>query len=202
MDVHALELDLEAELLCHDLQDLSVKTLVDADEHAEAHAGGDDLGHRDVHQSGQLVGGDELRNLEDFLFLHFVHSLLLKLVLDVVTFLATVLRSLRLAHRLQSGECLLYLFLDFFIRKLWLLLEDRLFAFLEAVFRTFLVLAWLAALTLLLATLLWLAALVFRLVGTSYLIRIDWSIADAFAFLLLVAGRWCLRLAFAFVLDR
>ena len=91
LHVHALELDFEAELLCYDLQNLSVQTLVDGDEHAEAHAGSDDLGHRDVHQCCQLVGGDELRDLEDFLFLHFVHSFLLKLILDVVTFLTTVL---------------------------------------------------------------------------------------------------------------
>ena len=106
------EAHLEAELVGDELDGFGVEALVDADEDADGHAGGDDLGDGHVHHGGQLVGGDELGDLEHVLLLHFVHHLLLHLGVDLLSFLAVVLGGFRLAEGREAGEGVADLLLD------------------------------------------------------------------------------------------
>ena len=97
-------------ILCQKRNGLRRKPLVDGDGQTEAHTDGNDVGHRPVHHDGQLVGGDELRNLQHTLLLFAALHLLHHLMLDVLALLLAVLRRLALLHRSHSGIGLADLF--------------------------------------------------------------------------------------------
>ena len=113
------EVHLEAELVGDELDGLSIEALVDAHEDADAHAGGDDLGHRHVHHGSQLVGGDEFGYLQHVLVLHLVEHLLLHLGVHLLALLAVMLGGLGLAHGGEAGEGVAYLFLDLVVVNLY-----------------------------------------------------------------------------------
>ena len=101
---------LEAELLGYDVDRLRVESLIDGDHHTDAHAGGDDLGDGDVHHVGQVVGGDELRELQDPAFAFFGAQQFLLAEGHSVTFLAAILGAFVLGSLAgQTGQCLLHL---------------------------------------------------------------------------------------------
>ncbi len=120
------EAHLEAELVGDELDGLGVESLVDADEDADRHAGGDNLGHRHVHHGGQLVGGDELRHLQHVLLLHLVLELLFHLGVHLLALLAVVLGGLRFAEGREAGQRVADLLLDLVV----VYLDGLLFLFL------------------------------------------------------------------------
>ena len=85
------EFHLETELLRQHGDVLGVKTLVDGDEEADAHAGGDNFGDIDVHQGGQLVGRDKLGHAQGLLILDSLQFLLLDTLMDELAFLFSAL---------------------------------------------------------------------------------------------------------------
>ena len=103
-DVGTDVLGLESELVGHQVDGLLVHALVDADHDAEAHAGADDLGDGHVHHAGQLVGGDELGELQDLGLLLLQFHLRLDTCADAVAFLAAVLGALAQGLVLAGGE--------------------------------------------------------------------------------------------------
>ena len=84
------EVDLVAELAGHHGEGLSIETLVNGHRHTQSHAGGNDLGHRHTHHDSQVVGGNELRHLQDGLLLLGTHLFLHHAASHLLTFLTTV----------------------------------------------------------------------------------------------------------------
>ena len=129
-NLRAGKADFIAKLIGDKTDGLCVKALVDADEDANLHTGSDNLRYGDVHHCGQLVGGDELRHLQRLLVLHLAQLLLLNLLVNLLAFLAVVLRSLRLTHRAQSCQSLFNLLFDLGVVHLRFLLLSGFFLFL------------------------------------------------------------------------
>ena len=129
-NLRAGKADFVAKLVGDKTDGLCVKALVDADEDANLHTGSDNLRYGDVHHRGQLVGGDELRHLQRLLVLHLAQLLLLNLLVNLLAFLAVVLRSLRLTHRAQSCQSLFNLLFDLGVVHLRFLLLSSFFLFL------------------------------------------------------------------------
>ncbi len=114
------EFGLESELLGHDVDGLGIQALVDRHHHAEVHTCGYDFVDGDVHQAGQVVGGNELRDLK-----HLAFGCLALGVgqLAVVHLLATLLAELHALVCLLGGEArqgLLYLLLNVLVADLLL----------------------------------------------------------------------------------
>ena len=61
-------LRLEAELLCHQVDGLSIQTLVNTNHNTHTHASTDDLSHRHIHHVGKLIGSHELSKFQNFAF--------------------------------------------------------------------------------------------------------------------------------------
>ena len=81
---------LEAELIGHQIDGFSIHALVDANHHADAHAGGDNLGHRHVHHAGQLVGRHKFRQFQNLAFTAFFVEAFLGGSTHLVALLAAV----------------------------------------------------------------------------------------------------------------
>ena len=95
--------------------------MVDADEDTYLHAGADNLGDRHVHHGGQFVGGNKLGHPQRLLVFHFVQLLLFDTLMDFLTFLTVVFRSLGLAHGAQTGQGVANLLFNFSVVNFYLL---------------------------------------------------------------------------------
>ncbi len=179
------EVDLKTELVGDKFDGFGVETLVDADEDADGHAGGYNLGHRHVHHGCQFVGGDELRHLQHVLLLHLVHHLLLHQGVHLLALLAVVLGGLRFAHGREAGEGVANLLLNLVIVDFYGFLLVFLFLFLAGN----LLLLGGQTLTLLLGFLFFLALLL-GYFGTNllYLRSADRLLLGVFAFALAAGG--------------
>ncbi len=99
-----------AELFCHEVDGLGVKTLVDADHDAEHHACADDLGDRHVHHHGEVVGRYELGEFQHFALCLLLCMRLCHLLAFLLAALALVLAGRGLALlTLQALDGLFYL---------------------------------------------------------------------------------------------
>ena len=96
------KLHLETEFFRQQCDSLRIQTLVDGHEKPYAQTSGNNLVDRFVHQSGQLVGGQEFRNLQDLLIFEFLKLLLLHTLVYQLTFLFSTLGSFGLASRFQT----------------------------------------------------------------------------------------------------
>ena len=122
LHVGAHEIDLETEFAGHHREGFGIEALVDGHRHTQAHAGGDDLGHRHAHHHGQVVGGDKLRHLQHRLFLLLAHLFLHHAAGHLLAFLTAVLGGFRLTHWRQTGEGVFDLFRDLLVGEFHLLL--------------------------------------------------------------------------------
>ena len=102
---------LEAELICHEVDGLSVQALIDRHHDPHAHQGTDDLGDTDIHHGSKLTDGNELRQLQCLALLSLLASLLVQLLLDSLALLLTILGAFLVLVALigQSCQRLLYL---------------------------------------------------------------------------------------------
>ena len=181
----------EAELLGNEVDGLGIHALIDADHDADAHACGDNLRDGHVHHRGELIGRDELRQLEHLALCCLVCQLFLHSLPDGFALLATVLGALAHLARLigKAGQGLAYLLCHFLVAYFGL---DG--CLLGAVLLLLALAAALLVLGLARAAVLLLSASVLRLVG--YGIDVDALFADADA-LLAVAALSVLSHAFA-----
>lgn len=103
-------LGLEAKLLSHHVDGLSIETLVDGGHDTNAHQRGDDLRHGNVHHRSQLRHGNELGELQYLALLLLLTCLGVELLLYSLTLLLAVLGT-TLVLRLAGETCqrLLYL---------------------------------------------------------------------------------------------
>ena len=128
------EFSSESELIGHEVNGFLVKTLVDADHDADAHACTDDLGHGHIHHGSQFVGRNEFRKLEDFCFGIVLHDFLFGPFTGSLTLFLTVFGTLgTLGLALQACKRFLYLLCYVLLADLLrLLLRLVLSAFLSA----------------------------------------------------------------------
>ena len=107
----------EAELFCNEVDGLGIHSLVDADHDADAHAGSDNLRDRHVHHRSQLVGRNELCQLEYLAFCCFVGQFLLHSLTDGFALFTTIFGALAHLGALagKAGKRFAYLLCDFFL---------------------------------------------------------------------------------------
>ena len=99
----------EAKLLCHQVDGLSIQTLVNTYHNTHTHASTDDLCHRHIHHVGKFIGCNKLGKFQhlafsQFLILQFLHTAFSKFSL-----LFAVLGTLTFALIGKTSECLFYL---------------------------------------------------------------------------------------------
>ena len=100
----------ESELVGHNIDGLSVESLVDAHHDANRHTGADDLVHTHVHHRGQLRDGHKLSQLEHLALCCLGGHLLAHALLHSLALLLTVFGAfLVLALRGQACQCLFHL---------------------------------------------------------------------------------------------
>ena len=101
------EFHFETELFGQHGDVFSIQTLVDGDEKTDTHASRDDLGDIDIHQSSQLVGGDELGHAQRLLIFNCLKFLFFNTFVDKLTFLFSSLGCrgslLRIAFETHFG---------------------------------------------------------------------------------------------------
>ena len=81
----------KTELLCHKVDCLGVKALVDGHEESERHTGSDDLIHRHIHHHSEVIRGHELGQFEHFRLLLCLHALEFLFLAFLLTTLALIL---------------------------------------------------------------------------------------------------------------
>ena len=177
----------EAELLRHDVDGLSIQTLVDAHHHTDRHTSGNDLSDGNIHHRRKFVGSYELRDLKHLAFCALGHFLLSHTLVDSLTLVLAVLHALLLLLGCETSQCLLYLLCNFFLRqflRLNRLLLLVLFLALTLLLSLLVLLLLGIVLTLLAALLLALTLLILAVVLLGCCIDVNLIALDAVALLL------------------
>ena len=101
---------LKAELISHDINSLSIQTLVDTYHDTDTHTGTDNLIDTDIHHRSQLTNSNELGQLQNIALSPFLSSLLTQMLLNGITFFTTILGAfLILVLASKTGKRLFYL---------------------------------------------------------------------------------------------
>ena len=100
----------ESKLISHDVDGLSIETLVDRHHQANAHTGTDDLVHTHVHHRSEFRNSHKLRQLQHLALSCLCLHLLLHALSNSITLLTTIFGTfLILVLRGQTGQGLLHL---------------------------------------------------------------------------------------------
>ena len=113
-----------AKFFSHQVDGLSIQTLVDADHDTYAHTGSNDLRHLNVHHVGQLVSRHEFSEFQYLAFFHLQVFLLHHTLRSQLTFFLTILGTFALGLVGKASQGFLYLLGNVFLA--YFLLEHRL----------------------------------------------------------------------------
>ncbi len=180
---------LESELFGHEVDGLSVHTLVDADHDADTHARSDDFRHRHVHHLCELVGRHEFRKFKHFAFGFGFAAFFFFALVDLFALFLAVLGTL--STFLLAGEaceCFLYLLCYVFFRDFGLCIFLCTAVAVVGTLASTLVVAALAVVALVLAAVV--AGVAGRLVGS--IVHVNAFVADAGTFLTLAVLTLCI----------
>ena len=99
LNFNTYKLHLMTKFFSHEGQRFRVKTLIDGNKHSKRHAGGNDIGNRNIQHGGQFIGSDKLGDFDDpFAFFHSF-LILMHLMADSITLSFTVFRCFRFSRR-------------------------------------------------------------------------------------------------------